>query len=203
MEDTGRDSGKLNQEEIDKLEHAIKQKQIGAVRIYDGALSPEFCDELVEVFEKNEEHHETLEDERIRCIQYAYSKHHQDEKIHQELKEHIMSLYEHYLADLNLPNMIAQKGLESFKIRKYTTDEEDRVDPHIDVVNHDSAIRAVGFLFYLEDNDAMTNFPRQGIGAQSIKGRVVIYPPHWEYPIIEKMPSKGVKYNMQTYLHYA
>ena len=67
MEDTRRDSGKLNQEEIDKLEHAIKQKQIGAVRIYDGALSPEFCDELVEVFEKNEEHHETLEDERIRC----------------------------------------------------------------------------------------------------------------------------------------
>ena len=96
------------------------------------------------------------------------------------------------------------KSLEkSLKIRKYEADENPIVDPHIDVVNHESAIRAIGFLFYLSDNEKMTNFPRQGVGVESIKGRVVIYPPTWEYPIIENMPDEGTKYNLQTYLHYA
>ena len=99
--------------------------------------------------------------------------------------------------------MIAHKGLESLKIRKYDSTEEHEIQPHIDVVNHESAIRAIGFLFFLEDNEKMTNFPRQGVGVESIKGRVVVYPPTWEYPIIENMPDEGTKYNLQTYLHYA
>ena len=53
MEDTRNDSGTVSPEEVKKLEDAIKQKQIGAVRIYDGALSEDFCNELIEIFEKN------------------------------------------------------------------------------------------------------------------------------------------------------
>ena len=190
-------------ENAQRLEKEIKAKQIGAIRIYDGALDPGFCDDLVEVFEKNHELHENIDEQQIKCIQYSYSKNHEGEDVHEQLKDHIMKLYEHYLEDLNLPNMIAHKGLESLKIRKYDPDEEPIANPHIDVVNHESAIRAIGFLFYLTDNEKMTNFPRQGVGVESIKGRVVIYPPSWEYPIIENMPEEGSKYNMQTYLHYA
>ena len=190
-------------ENAQRLEKEIKAKQIGAIRIYDGALDPGFCDDLIEVFEKNHELHENIDEQQIKCIQYSYSKNHEGEDVHEQLKDHIMKLYEHYLEDLNLPNMIAHKGLESLKIRKYDPDEEPIANPHIDVVNHESAIRALGFLFYLTDNDKMTNFPRQGVGVESIKGRVVIYPPSWEYPIIENMPEEGSKYNMQTYLHYA
>ena len=190
-------------ENAQRLEKEIKAKQIGAIRIYDGALDPGFCDDLIEVFDKNHELHENIDEQQIKCIQYSYSKNHEGEDVHEQLKDHIMKLYEHYLEDLNLPNMIAHKGLESLKIRKYDPDEEPIANPHIDVVNHESAIRAIGFLFYLTDNDKMTNFPRQGVGVESIKGRVVIYPPSWEYPIIENMPEEGSKYNMQTYLHYA
>tara|TARA_B100000287_G_C20521316_1_gene737115 strand:+ start:354 stop:1004 length:651 start_codon:yes stop_codon:yes gene_type:complete len=216
MEDTRNDSGtiepslKSDAEEIvglkdqnKRLTDELKAKQIGAIRIYDGALSPEFCDELVEVFDANHELHDNINEERIKCIQYSYSKNHEGEDVHEQLKDHIIQLYNHYLEDLNLPNMIAHKGLESLKIRKYDPDKEPIVDPHIDVVNHESAIRAIGFLFYLTDNPKMTNFPRQGVGVESIKGRVVIYPPSWEYPIIENMPEEGSKYNLQTYLHYA
>ena len=186
-----------------KLEKELKAKQIGAIRIYDGALDPGFCDDLIEVFNTNTDLHDNIDEEQIKCVQYSYSKNHEGEDVHEQLKDHIMKLYEHYLEDLNLPNMIAHKGLESLKIRKYDPDEEPIANPHIDVVNHESAIRAIGFLFYLSDNDKMTNFPRQGVGVESIKGRVVIYPPTWEYPIIENMPDEGTKYNLQTYLHYA
>ena len=216
MEDTRNDSGTIEPSEkteaqqivglkqnAARLEQELKQKQIGAIRIYDGALDPGFCDDLVEVFDTNHELHENIDEQQIKCIQYAYSKNHEGEDVHEQLKDHIIKLYEHYLDDLNLPNMIAHKGLESLKIRKYDPAEEPIANPHIDVVNHDSAIRAIGFLFYLTDNDKMTNFPRQGVGVESIKGRVVIYPPSWEYPIIENMPEEGSKYNMQTYLHYA
>jgi hypothetical protein len=186
-----------------KLEKELKAKQIGAIRIYDGALDPGFCDDLIEVFNTNTDLHDNIDEEQIKCVQYSYSKNHEGEDVHEQLKDHIMKLYEHYLEDLNLPNMIAHKGLESLKIRKYDPDEEPIANPHIDWVNHEVAVRAIGFLFYLSDNNKMTNFPRQGVGVESIKGRVVIYPPSWEYPIIENMPEEGSKYNMQTYLHYA
>ena len=48
-------------ENAQRLEKEIKAKQIGAIRIYDGALSPEFCDELVEVFDANHELHENID----------------------------------------------------------------------------------------------------------------------------------------------
>lgn len=203
MENTGNDSGTISPEDAKKLEDAIKQKQIGAVRIYDGALSEEFCDELIEVFEANSENHEEVDNERIRFLNYRYSKFHGEEEVHENLKTHIMGLYEHYLGDLDLPNMIAHSGIESLSIKKYEQTEEEMIDPHIDAVDHKSAIRAIGFLFYLDNNKSMTNFPRQGVGVESIKGRVVIYPSTWEYPIIEKTPTEGSKYNLQTWLHYA
>ena len=46
MENARNDNGTISPEEVKKLEDAIKQKQIGAVRIYDGALSEDFCNEL-------------------------------------------------------------------------------------------------------------------------------------------------------------
>ena len=209
MEDTNRTSdGPVETEysveqQVEVLTKELKAKQIGAIRIYDGALSPEFCDELVELFNLNTDLVDDIDEDRVKCQQYKYSTHHEGEPTHEDLKEHIIKLYDHYLEDLNLPNMIAHKGLESLKIRKYDASLESHKDPHVDVVNHDSAIRALGFLFYLTDNDVMTNFPRQGVGVESMKGRVVMYPPTWEYPIIENMPSEGVKLNLQTYLHYA
>jgi len=203
MERARNDSGTVSSEEVKKLEDAIKQKQIGAVRIYDGALSEDFCDELIEVFEKNSDNHEEVDNDKIKFIQYRYSKFHGDEEVHENLKTHIMGLYEHYLTDLDLPNMIAHQGIESISIKKIEQTDEELTNPHIDTVDHKSAIRALGFLFYLENNKSMTNFPRQGIGVESIKGRVVIYPPTWEYPIIEKTPTEGSKYNLQTWLHYA
>ena len=203
MEDTRNDSGTVSPEEVKKLEDAIKQKQIGAVRIYDGALSEDFCNELIEIFEKNSDNHEEVDNDNIKFIQYRYSKFHSEEEVHEELKTHIMGLYEHYLGDLDLPNMIAHQGIESMSIKKIEQTDEELMNPHIDSVDHKSAIRALGFLFYLENNKSMTNFPRQGIGVESIKGRVVIYPPTWEYPIIEKTPTEGSKYNLQTWLHYA
>lgn len=209
MEDTNRTSdGTVESEfsaeqQVEVLTKELKAKQIGAIRIYDGALSPDFCDELVELFNLNTDLVEDIDEERVKCKQYKYSANHEGEDVHEDLKEHIIKLYEHYLEDLNLPNMIAHKGLESLKIRKYDSSEESHKGPHVDVVNHDSAIRALGFLFYLTDNDTMTNFPRQGVGVESIKGRVVMYPPTWEYPIIENMPENGIKLNLQTYLHYA
>ena len=57
MENARNDNGTISPEEVKKLEDAIKQKQIGAVRIYDGALSEDFCNELIEVFDKNSDNH--------------------------------------------------------------------------------------------------------------------------------------------------
>ena len=49
-----------------KLERELKAKQIGAIRIYDGALDPGFCEDLVEVINKNVELHDNIDEEKIK-----------------------------------------------------------------------------------------------------------------------------------------
>ena len=85
MENARNDNGTISPEEVKKLEDAIKQKQIGAVRIYDGALSEDFCNELIEVFDKNSDNHEEVDNDKIKFVQYRYSKFHKDEDVHDKL----------------------------------------------------------------------------------------------------------------------
>ena len=65
-----------------------------------------------------------------------------------------------------------------------------------------SSIRAVAFLFYLNDNDGNTLFPLQDLNIKPVSGRVVVFPPTWEYPHKGLPPKSNSKYIMSTYVHY-
>ena len=72
----------------------------GALKIYDGALSPEFCDELIKTFDLNEEKHEAQDDGVMKFIEYNYTNNHHTDEVHGRLMKHLGELFKQYLTDL-------------------------------------------------------------------------------------------------------
>ena len=94
------------------------------------------------------------------------------------------------------------KELEVFRIKRYLTSGYERFDEHVDVTDYNSSVRAVAFLFYLNDNDGNTLFPLHNLNIQPVSGRVIVFPPTWEYPHTGLPPKNDSKYIMSTYIHY-
>ncbi len=94
------------------------------------------------------------------------------------------------------------KELEEFRIKRYYNNGNEKFDEHVDVNDIDSSIRAVAFLFYLNDNDGNTLFPLHNLNIQPVSGRVIVFPPTWEYPHTGLPPKIDSKYIMSTYIHY-
>lgn len=163
--------------------------QPGALRIYDGAISEEFCNELIEIYNLNTDKESS---------EYNYTEYHKDEEVHERLLSHIGQLYKHYLEDLGTTNMIKVSGFEEIKIKNLTETEL-----HVDANDHKSSIRAVSFLFFLDDNSGNTDFPLQKMGVHSRKGRVIIHPTSWEYPKKQHKSEETEAFTLETFLHFS
>ena len=92
--------------------------------------------------------------------------------------------------------------LEEFRIKCY--DVDDGFDVHVDVTDKESSIRALAFLYYLNDDfiGGETIFPQHNLTIKPKSGSLIIFPPTWQYPHKGQLLKKGKKYIMSTYLHY-
>ena len=94
---------------------------------------------------------------------------------------------------------------EELRIKKYEAKTDDQFDIHTDVQDHDSAKRYLAFLIYLNEDfkGGETDFPYNKLTIKPETGKVLVFPPTWQYPHIG-MPVKSgkPKYVMSTYLHY-
>ena len=96
-----------------------------------------------------------------------------------------------------------QFALEGMRIKAYRPNQLDEFRLHVDVVHRESSPRYISFLFYLNDSDAGTEFPRENLTVEAREGRVVLFPPLWCYPHRGLMPKNGQnKYILSTYLQY-
>tara|TARA_Y100001934_G_C12201099_1_gene701266 strand:+ start:377 stop:928 length:552 start_codon:yes stop_codon:yes gene_type:complete len=94
---------------------------------------------------------------------------------------------------------------EELRIKKYEPKTDDQFALHVDVQDHLSAKRYLAFLIYLNDDfkGGETDFPYNKLTIKPETGKVLVFPPTWQYPHIG-MPVKSgkPKYVMSTYLHY-
>ena len=201
------------------------------VRVIDGALTPEFCSQLVANFELCERHHRrrssgwvnlvelelwsqtysgqqlklspldrakkilpydwTEDCDRLRTLAFELG---QDYSTHWGCEGSVR-----FLPDLHT----GQFAIEGMRIKCYRPNQLDEFKLHVDVAHRDSSPRYVSFLFYLNDSDAGTEFPREGKTVEARAGRVVMFPPTWTYPHRGLMPQDGsTKYILSTYLQY-
>ena len=168
------------------------------VKVYDDIIPVEVCEELITIFEGSEEQEYINNNHKPCFTQLNLNQYYPD--FVKSLVGFTRKAYGSYCADIKSPYIPRLKQLEEFRIKRYLTKREERFDEHVDVTDYASARRALAFLFYLNDNDGDTCFSELVVHPRC--GRVVVFPPTWEYPHCGLPPTVQTKYIMSTYIHY-
>ena len=168
------------------------------IRVYD-VIPKNECRTLINLFDLKEDHHEFINNEYKPCFTQLNINQYYPELV-ENLIPYVQKAYGMYSADVQNKFLPKLKHLEEFRIKRCKPGGEERFDEHIDVACYESAKRALSFLFYLNDNDGDTRFSYHDMSVTPEAGKVVIFPPTWEYPHAGLVPS-SVKYVMSTYVH--
>ena len=171
------------------------------VKIYDNVLPDNICRDLIDLFETNIQHQHFVNHNSCPCFTQLNLNQASSDTV-RSLIPYISDVYNRYRKDTKNYYSPPLKELEEFRIKRYTTNGDERFDEHVDVTDYDSSLSEVAFLFYLNDNDGNTLFSRHGLNIRPVSGKVILFPPTWEYPHIGLPPKSNSKYIMSTYIHY-
>ena len=171
------------------------------VKVYDNVIPGVTCKRLLDLFEKNEEHQEYIDYNGCPCFTQL-NLNQLSSDIVRSLVPYVQKVYQKYKKETKSKYIPPLKELEEFRIKRYYNNGNEKFDEHVDVTDYNSSLRAVAFLFYLNDNDGNTLFPLHNLNIQPVSGRVIVFPPTWEYPHEGLAPKSNPKYIMSTYVHY-
>ena len=179
----------------------LQNKNIHMVKIYHNILSDDLCQSLINLFEQNIEHQNYIDHNGCPCFTQVNVNQISLDTV-RSLIPYLADVYNRYRNDTKNFYSPPLKELEEFRIKKYNTSGDERFDEHVDVTDYESCLRGIAFLFYLNDNDGNTVFPRHGLNIKPVSGKVIVFPPTWEYPHSGLPPKSNSKYIMSTYIHY-
>ena len=177
------------------------------LRVYDDMIDEETCQKFIEKFESNKDHHETINhvdgENSISFNQLHLVQHDEWKSIQDGMIELFQDVILRYKVDC---------GFESVRIKRYLPNDSDRFDPHVDVMNHDTARRFLAFFIYLNDvkvggETKFVNLYKPGtyipFTVTPKRGRLLVFPPLWPWYHAGLKPESGNKYIIQSYCHYA
>lgn len=179
------------------------------IKVYDNVLDQHTCKSIIKSFSLSNSVY-TDRGQRPSFWDVNVSKH-SDLKDplwvdHQTLLLDTFDRYaDKYLEDLDVgPDFPANYCYEEFRVKMYENNGYDEFKDHVDVQDHASARRfLVGFL-YLNDVTVggETNFPKLNLSIVPKCGRMLMFPPTWQYRHAGMPPISNKKYLVGTYLHY-
>ena len=179
----------------------LQEKNFHMVKVYDNIIPGVACKRLLDLFEKNKEHQEYINEDY--CPGFTQLNLNQlSSDIVRSLVPYVQKVYQKYKEDTKSKYIPLFKELEEFRIKRYYNNGKEKFEEHVDVTDYDSSLRAVAFLFYLNNNDGNTLFPLHDLNIKPVSGRVIVFPPTWEYPHTGLPPKNDSKYIMSTYIHY-
>lgn len=190
------------------------------VRVVDGALSRDFCQQLIHKFNQSTApvtrltHYQRLWELDLRHDLHRPPKamdfirgraQHRD--LYNEDCDLILGAVNSVLAPYrehwdHLHSFPEEYALEGFRIKCYRSGTGDCFPLHTDSGSREMSTRFLAMLFYLNDSDAGTEFPLENLLVEAKQGRVVIFPPGLQWPHRGLEPVQGDKYILSTYLHY-
>ena len=179
----------------------LQEKNFHMVKVYDNIIPENVCQKLIELFETNVQHQHFINHNNCPCFTQVNLNMVSSDTV-RSLIPYTSGVYKRYRKDTNNYYSPPFKELEEFRIKRYNTSGDERFDEHVDVTDYNSSLRGVAFLFYLNDNDGNTLFPLHNLNIQPVSGRVIVFPPTWEYPHQGLAPKSNPKYIMSTYVHY-
>tara|TARA_B100000085_G_scaffold99584_1_gene90651 strand:- start:3970 stop:4575 length:606 start_codon:yes stop_codon:yes gene_type:complete len=193
------------------------------VRTYDNVIDGKFAKELINIFENNPSFHDRVE--RNTTPKFTQlnltelSRENGDySDVHQKLQNSFLKFINIYKTECSLTFELPEKlALEEFRIKKYNPwkqrDEPcdtcvqdkkpDQFSEHIDVGDYNSARRYLAFFLYLnKPNGGETVFTKWHQYIKPEAGRLLMFPPTWQYPHKGNPCTVRAKYIIGSYLHY-
>jgi hypothetical protein len=179
------------------------------IRVYDEALAPEVCEQIVDLFESD------TDGQFQRARQNTWIENIMTRnplKDWRELERLLIDNMMKYLQDyaaMPAARMLARKGPRAFehlKIKKYRAGEPEphHFPLHYDAFDHKTSVRILGFLWYLNtvEEGGETLFPVLDHRVPPRVGRLVVFPPMWMFEHSGE-PTVGTdKYIVTSYLNF-
>lgn len=183
------------------------------ISVYHEVLPQNFCDALIQKFEKNEEHEQeqTIYVNRhfmeVNITKWAHWKDQHD--IMAGVVRDLVKRYQDEHKIIRESQWPKSFGYEQFRMKRYLPNGRDEFSFHTDVGSYTSARRFLSFLFYLNtvEEGGKTQFAYAPGGTPFFtitpqRGKVLLFPPLWTYPHWGEKPISGPKYVISSYLHY-
>jgi len=177
------------------------------VQCFDNALEPEFCERMIESFDRLSRFHARsgrgvvtqLEESAWTELNVTKVADASFETFFREQAVHYLALYNERVA-LTLP-IPPRNRLENLRIKRYSANAGDRFQPHFDALDYCSN-RYMVFLWYLNDvgEGGETEFCDLGMRIDARQGRLLMFPPYWMFQHAGLPPRSNDKYMISTYL---
>ena len=176
------------------------------IKTFDGVFDDVTCQSLIDIFEDSVYQEKIENDGRPNFTQVNLNDHKEFKKFTSLVTYKICDVMKEQKKDLEdytawWPHKLY---FEQLRIKKYRPDTEDMFDLHVDVQDHPTAKRYLAFLVYLNEGfeGGQTTFPHHDLIFEAKPGKVLVFPPTWQYPHMGLPVQEKPKYIMSTYLHY-
>lgn len=177
------------------------------IRVYDGALSRDFCEKLIAAFQQaNAAHIPRGRGWRAGLEASAWTELDLtplgDAAFKDFFQEQIRENLERYNKDLNLKIAIPSSPfMAELRMKHYRANHGEEFQLHFDSINA-VANRYLVFLWYLNDvvEGGETVFPDLDVKIAPRAGRLLMFPPYWMYQHAGLPPLTKDKYILSTYL---
>jgi prolyl 4-hydroxylase len=187
------------------------------IMIVDGVIPPEMCDTMIQVFEASE----MGDAKRVTENEWGFDYRKFTElhvgatlplaMVNEFLIKRQCEIYEEYAKRTGTKWLIPLKdvGFEGIRMKKYEANDHDQFGWHVDVGNFTSSKRELAMFTYLNDVEegGETLFDiglpdGQYLTIKPKLGRMVVFPPMWQFPHKGNKPVSGPKYIVSQYIHY-
>lgn len=183
----------------------MERESLKYVKVYDDVISPETCEHLINKFHQNKDRWETHENDLFTFNQINLPN---NIDIFSGEVSYLMDLFsnmvDRYATDCNLATIQfpEEYGFEAIRMKHYP-EGKGVFNPHIDACNLDTIKRFLVFFLYLDEGEGgETALYDQGINIPRKPGRLLMFPPMWNFPHAGNMPIKNDKHIIGSYLHY-
>lgn len=179
------------------------------VRVYDNALDAPFCDHVIELFDKDPEHHFRRPGQST-WTEYLITHRPEPEwkAVEQVFLKSMAVALKDYAAQPVARSIGARfpSAFEHLKLKRYeaSTGDGDQFPLHVDAFDAKTSVRVLAFLWYLNDvaEGGQTAFPALGLNIAARRGRLVVLPPLWMYEHRGEAPRSGDKVIVTSYLNF-
>ena len=188
------------------------------IKVYDNVIDEDSCQLLIDKFEASEDQYEVVRQvERDKAISFSQINLLDHNKDWASVAAGAMEMFQdyilHYINDCKImpKQWPTTYGLEAVRIKRYLPNDFDRFDPHVDVMNYETSRRFLAFFIYLNDVDEggetiFLSINKPGtyipVKIKPEQGRLLMFPPTWQYYHAGLKPVSDKKYLMNSYCHY-